>query len=109
MLHTIGEPFDRKQNPVSAYETKFSGPYTVASALMGGTGLGLGIDDFTDDLVHDPRRRALMQRISVTSTERGDEVFPDQTPAILTVVTAAAERLVEVVMVNRGGPRQTTR
>ena len=104
MLHTIGEPLNRKQNPQSAYEAKFSGPFTVASALIGGTGLGLGIDDFTDDLVHDPQRYALMQRILVTSTDRCDEVFPDQAPAILTVITASAERLVEEVMVNRGGP-----
>src|SRR5262249_39710175 len=38
----------RKQAPQSAYEAKFSGPYTVASAMIGGTSLGLGIDDFTD-------------------------------------------------------------
>src|SRR5262249_27697010 len=53
MLHTIGEPLDRKQAPQTAYEAKFSGPYTVASALIGGSGLGLGIDDFTDTLVAD--------------------------------------------------------
>jgi 2-methylcitrate dehydratase PrpD len=38
MLHTMGEPLDRKQAPQSAYEGKFSGPYTVASALIGGRG-----------------------------------------------------------------------
>src|SRR5262249_15461906 len=54
MLHTIGQPLDRKQAPQTAYEAKFSGPYTVASALIGGSGLGLGIDDFTDKLVADP-------------------------------------------------------
>jgi 2-methylcitrate dehydratase PrpD len=104
MLHTMGEPLDRKQAPQSAYEGKFSGPYTVASALIGGRGLGLGIDDFTDELVQDPRRRALMRRISVKSAARCDEVFPDQAPAILTVFTTSGERLVEEVMANRGGP-----
>src|SRR5262244_1046215 len=46
MLRTIGEPLGRKQRPQTTYEAKFSGPYTVASALIGGSGLGLGIDDF---------------------------------------------------------------
>ena len=67
MLRTMGEPLVRKQAPRSAYEAKFSGPYTVASALIGGTGLGLGISDFTDLLVREPRRVALMQRITVVA------------------------------------------
>src|SRR5262249_41033779 len=58
MLHTIGEPLDRKQAPQTAYEAKFSGPYTVASTLIGGGGLGLGVDDFTNELIRDPARRA---------------------------------------------------
>src|SRR5215467_11910093 len=87
MLRTMGEPLVRKRAPRSAYEAKFSGPYTVASALIGGTGLGLGIDDFTDLLVREPRRVALMQRITVVADPRCDAVFPDQAPAVLTVVT----------------------
>ena len=106
MLRTMGEPLERKQAPQSAYEAKFSGPYTVASALIGGTGLGLGIDDFSDELVHEPRRCALMRRISVISSARCDGVFPDQAPAILTVVTTVGEHLVEEVLVNRGGPER---
>ncbi|MFL5256314.1 MAG: MmgE/PrpD family protein [Rhodopila sp.] len=104
MLRTIGEPLDRKQTPQTAYEAKFSGPYTVAAALLGGGGLGLGIDDFTDALVRDPVRRALMQRITVVADPECDAVFPDQAPAILTVRTVSGERKIARVMVNRGGP-----
>ena len=104
MLRTMGEPLVRKRAPRSAYEAKFSGPYTVASALIGGTGLGLGIDDFTDLLVREPRRVALMQRITVVADPRCDAVFPDQAPAVLTVVTTGGDQLIEAVMVNRGGP-----
>jgi len=78
MLHTIGEPLDRKQAPQTAYEAKFSGPYTMASALIGGSGLGLGIDDFTGESICDPSRRALMQKISVNSEPRCDSIFPQQ-------------------------------
>jgi 2-methylcitrate dehydratase PrpD len=99
MLHTMGEPLDRKQAPQSAYKGKFSGPYTVASALIGGGGLGLGIDDFTDELVQDPRRRALMRRISVKSAARCDEVFPDQAPAI--GMTSYSSRLGQTTLPGR--------
>ncbi|HJU16076.1 MAG TPA: MmgE/PrpD family protein [Stellaceae bacterium] len=104
MMHTMGEPLDRKQAPQTAYEAKFSGPYTVAAALLGGGGLGVGIDDFSDALVCDPTRRALMRRITVVADAQCDAVFPDQAPAILTMVTATSERRTERVMVNRGGP-----
>src|SRR5262249_52499516 len=103
MLRTIGEPLGRKQRPQTSYEAKVSGPYTVASALIGGSGLGLGIDDFTDELVHDPARRALMLSIAVTSDPRCDAIFPDQAPAILSVTTKGGRPLIEEVLVNRGG------
>src|SRR5215469_14244089 len=106
MLHTIGEPLDRKQAPQTAYEAKFSGPYTVASTLIGGGGLGLGVDDFADELVRDPTRRALMRRISVTSDPRCDSIFPQQAPAILSVTTKEDTRIVEEVLINRGGPER---
>src|SRR5499427_589672 len=106
MLHTIGEPLDRKQAPQTAYEAKFSGPYTAASALIGGSGLGLGIDDFTDKLVADPIRRSLMRRISVTSDPRCDAIFPHQAPAILSVTTKDGRRMVEEVLINRGSPER---
>ena len=47
-----------------------------------------------------------MRRISVISSARCDGVFPDQAPAILTVITAVGEHLVEEVLVNRGGPER---
>src|SRR5262249_42150571 len=106
MLHTIGEPLDRKQAPQTAYEAKFSGPYTVASALIGGSGLGLSIDDFTDEMVVDQTRRALMRRISVTSDPRCDSIFPQQAPAILSVTTKDGRKMVEEVLINRGSPER---
>src|SRR5262245_8709378 len=106
MLHTIGEPLDRKQAPQTAYEAKFSGPYTVASTLIGGSGLGLGIDDFTDELIRDPTRRALMQRISVISDPRCDSIFPQQAPAILSVTTKDGRQMVKEVFINRGSPQR---
>src|SRR5215472_11540733 len=104
MLRTMGEPLERKQAPQSAYEAKFSGPYTVASALIGGIGLGLGIDDFSDELVAEPMRQALMSKITVGSDPRCDVIFPDQAPAILTVAKANGEQVIEETLINRASP-----
>lgn len=78
----------------------------MASTLIGGGGLGLGVDDFADELVRDPTRRALMRRISVTSDPRCDSIFPQQAPAILSVTTKEETRIVEEVLINRGGPER---
>ena len=53
-FRTIGEPREEKIHPQTPYHAKFSGPYTVASALLGGGGLGVYLDDFTQDAVHRP-------------------------------------------------------
>lgn len=106
MLHTIGEPLHRKQNPRNAYEAKFSAPYTIASALIGGSGLGLGVDDFKDNLVVDPIRLSLMQKTVVESDPHCDVIFPEQAPAILTAFTKNGKKHIEEVFVNRGSPQK---
>ena len=108
-VRTIGEPLAEKQSPLSGYHAKFSGPYTVASALLGGSGLGLGHDDFTDAAAADPRRLALAARITVSADEECAARYPDALPAVLSVRTRSGETLVERVFTNRGGPdRQLT-
>ncbi len=104
-LRTIGEPLEAKQRPDTGYQAQFSGPYTVAAALFGGAGLGLGLSDFTDELARDPQRRALMSKVTVVPDERCEAIFPTQFPAILEVLTVSGETLVEEALVNRGGPK----
>ncbi|TDE07499.1 MmgE/PrpD family protein [Jiangella asiatica] len=101
---TIGQPIELKRRPVTGYQGQFSGPYTVAAALFGGGGLGLGLDDFTDELVADPARRALMERIDVVADPECDAIFPDQFPAVLRVRTRGGRELEERVLTTRGGP-----
>ena len=103
-VRTIGDPIEAKQCPLTGYQAQFSGPFAVAAALHGGSGLGLGLADFSDELARDPSRRALMARITVGPDERCDRVYPHQFPAVLTVQTTDGRTLVEEVMVNRGGP-----
>jgi 2-methylcitrate dehydratase PrpD len=101
---TIGEPLEVKQAPETGYQAQFSGPYTVAAALIGGGGLGLGLADFTDALANDPARRELMARVTVGPDERCDAIYPAQFPAVLTVVTHDGSELRAEVLANRGGP-----
>src|SRR5579875_46015 len=104
IVRTIGEPAEVKRAPQTGYMAQFSGPYAVAAGLFGGGGLGVGLDDFTDELATDPARRALMARVTVTADPRCTEIFPCQFPAVLRVRTRDGRELVEEVFANRGGP-----
>src|SRR5690606_35593358 len=103
-VRTIGEPLAAKRTPETGYQAQFSGPYVAAAALLGGSGLGLSLDDFTDDLARDPQRRALMAKITVSADPRCDEIYPHQFPAVLAARLTTGEEIVEEILVNRGGP-----
>ena len=103
-VRTIGQPLDIKQRPETGYQAQFSGPYLVALGLLGGSGLGAGLDDFTDELATDPIRRALMRRVRVEANAECEAIYPHQFPAVLRVRTHSGDELTEKVLVNRGGP-----
>ncbi len=105
-VRTIGEPIEVKREPQTGYQAQFSGPYTVIAALLGGSGLGLGLDDFTDELAADPERRRHMAKVTVVGRTECSEVFPNQFPAILTARLRDGRVLEEAVMSNRGGPER---
>jgi 2-methylcitrate dehydratase PrpD len=102
MVRTMGAPLAAKQHPATGYDAKFSGPFTVASTLLGGGGLGVGLDDFSDDVVTSPARVELMSKISVESDGRCDAVFPDHAPCALELETSDGRMWREEVWVNRG-------
>lgn len=104
VLRTIGQPIEVKRAPETGYQAQFSGPYAVVVGLLGGGGLGAGLDDYTDELARDPVRRALMAKVDVVGEPRCDEIYPYQFPAIVTLRTTGGDVLVEEVLTNRGGP-----
>ncbi|MFI0356009.1 MmgE/PrpD family protein [Actinomadura sp. 9N407] len=104
VLRTIGEPREDKIRPKSGYHAAFSGPYTVAAALLGGGGLGLFHEDFTDEAAADPARLELAAKVGCVPDARCDEIFPHQFPAVLRVRLHSGEELEERVDSNRGGP-----
>lgn len=103
-LRTIAEPRHAKIVPESGYHAQFSGPFTVAAALTGGGGLGLGLEDFTDARAKDSRVLALAARVRCVGSPECDAIFPNQFPAILTVTLSDGRSLTEKVLANRGGP-----
>ncbi|ODU05831.1 MAG: 2-methylcitrate dehydratase [Pseudonocardia sp. SCN 72-86] len=108
VLRTIAQPVEDKARPRSGYHAAFSGPYTVASALLSDRsethGLGLGHADFTDEAAADERRLALAAKVTCVADARCDEIFPDQFPAVLRAVLDDGRREEVRVDANRGGP-----
>ncbi|WP_199435513.1 MmgE/PrpD family protein [Qaidamihabitans albus] len=102
-LRTIGEPIEVKRAPETGYAAQFSGPYAIAVGLLGGSGLGAGLDDYTDELARDPRRRAVMAKVDVVADERCTGIFPHQFPAVLSVRLTDSSEVVEEVLTTRGG------
>lgn len=104
-VRTIGEPIEGKRTPETGYQAQFSGPYMVTLGLLGGSGLGAGLSDFTDEFATDPGRRALMAKVSVVADPICDEIFPYQFPATLKVTTRSGDVHEVAVLENRGGDK----
>ncbi|MEO8898697.1 MAG: MmgE/PrpD family protein [Candidatus Dormibacter sp.] len=105
-LRTIGQPIDQKRRPVSGYHAQFSAPFVFATALVGGGGLGVTLDDFSDSALADPLRRAVAERCDVVADDQCDSIFPHQFPVVVTVRTRDGRELRKAVLDNRGGPQR---
>ncbi|RVW00392.1 MmgE/PrpD family protein [Rhodococcus spongiicola] len=104
VLRTIAEPPAAKTAPESGYHAAFSGPYTVARALLGGSGLGIGHTDFTDEAARDPRTLALAALATCHDDDSCNKLYPHQFPAVLRVRTRDGRWHESRVSHNRGGP-----
>ena len=106
VLRTIAEPREQKARPLTPYHAKFSGPFTVATALVGGGGLGVYSNDFTDETLHDPERLRLAGLVRGVADEEATASFPHQFPAVLTVRLRDGSEHSERIRHNRGGPER---
>ena len=59
-VHRLWEPLAAKQRPANGYAGKFSTPYCIAAGLVRGN---VGLGDFSDAAVRDPRLIALAEKI----------------------------------------------
>jgi 2-methylcitrate dehydratase PrpD len=104
VLRTIAQPEEEKARPQTGYAAQFSGPFTVATALVGGGGLGVSLDDFTDEDVKDAAKLDLASRVRCVADAECDRIFPNQFPAVLRVRLKSGEAREARVSHNRGGP-----
>lgn len=101
---TIGDPIEEKRHPRTPYHAAFSGPFVFATALVGGSGLGVSSSDFTDATLNDPERRRLAEATDVVVDEECTRIFPRQFPGVVRVRMRDGREVEERVLTNRGGP-----
>jgi 2-methylcitrate dehydratase PrpD len=59
-VHRLWEPLAAKQHPANGYAGKFSTPYCIAAGFVRGN---VGLGDFTDAAVRDPKVIALARKV----------------------------------------------
>ena len=101
-LRTIANPREAKIRPESGYHAQFSGPFTFALALRGGSGLGVYLDDFTDEAVRDPLNLDVAARVEHHADPRAEAIFPAHFPSFVEVRTKDGRTLTHEVRANRG-------
>lgn len=60
IVHRLWEPLAAKQAPLNGYAAKFSTPYAIAVGMLRDDA---GLSDYEEDVVHDPRVRALAAKV----------------------------------------------
>lgn len=98
---TIGDPIAEKRRPRTPYHAAFSAPFVFATALVGGSGLGVTTRDFGEDMLADPERLRLAGACEVVADEECTRIFPRQFPAVIRVHTRTGDVLEERVSHNR--------
>lgn len=95
----IFEPAAAKAAPRTAYEARFSGPWTMARALLDGT---LDVWSFSAEKLADPTALAIASR--ATYKVEALPEFPASFPARVTVTLRSGEKHVEYIAHNLGTP-----
>lgn len=101
---TVGDPIEEKRRPRSPYHAQFSAPFVFATALTGGSGLGVSQADFTERTLGDPLRLRLAGSTEVVVDDQCTQIFPHEFPGVARVILRDGSELEERVMRNRGGP-----
>ena len=98
---TIGDPIAEKRRPRTPHHAAFSAPFVFATALVGGSGLGVTTRDFSDAALADAERLRLAGACEVVVDDECTRIFPNQFPAVVCVRTRDGAELEERVMRNR--------
>ncbi|MFC2153278.1 MmgE/PrpD family protein [Actinomycetota bacterium] len=102
-LRTIAEPEHIKAAPPTSHAAKFSAPFTVASALHGGGGLGLSHEDFSSSRLSDPEILATASVVRCVEDAQATELFPRAFSAVLNATLSDGRNIEVRVPTSRGG------
>jgi 2-methylcitrate dehydratase PrpD len=102
-LRTIAEPRTLKARPITGYQAKFSGPMTVALALLDGGGLGLAEVDFSRTRIRTPEAERLARLVRCYRDDEATAAFPYELLGILRLTLKGGEVIEERVSTTRGG------
>jgi 2-methylcitrate dehydratase PrpD len=89
--------------PATAFEAKFSTPYTVSTALLHGS---VRLDAFEPERLNEPAVRELMKRVELTVDPELDASFPGQRAARIEIEMEDGTRLRHFQPTRKGDPDQ---
>ena len=75
-------------DPQTIYAAKFSLPFCAALALAKGS---CGLEDFSEENLHNPEIRDLMGRVRLVKDARLDSLHPAKWPALVTLTLSSGE------------------
>ncbi|MFY9634161.1 MAG: MmgE/PrpD family protein [Cellulosimicrobium cellulans] len=102
VTRTIAEPRDAKISPKSPYHAQFSGPFTFAIAFHGGTGLGVYLDDFTQETLGSESIRRLAAAVHYVRDAECEAIYPRHFPTIARVTLSDGRKIERKVLTNLG-------
>lgn len=100
-VHRLWEPLAAKQTPANGYGAKFSQPYCIATAVVRGN---VGLSDFTDEAVKDPRVVALAGKVRYHIDPANP--YPNEFTGHIRVTLADGSVIEETQPHFRGGARE---
>jgi len=100
-VHRLWEPLAGKQRPSNGYGGKFSTPYCIAAALVRGN---VGLGDFTDAAVKDPRVLAVAAKVRYIVD--ADNPYPNNFTGHIRAVMADGTGIEERQPHMRGGAHE---
>jgi 2-methylcitrate dehydratase PrpD len=95
----VGKGIDEKGTFVNA---QFSIPYVVAACLLDGE---LGPKQFTQDRLTDPDLLALSRKVSVSTDEELNSLYPEKTASRVEITLNDGTKLAKQIDVPKGDPR----
>ncbi len=97
----IADPIDQKRQVSNVVEAQFSMPFGAAIALLTGKA---GLPVFTDEWIHNPRLRELMQRVECYTSPQLDNYYPSEWRASARVMMADGKEFSADVRYALGDP-----